>query len=504
MITIEIRNEEIRAIQVKSTRKLTEVSRALSKEMPSYLIQDLIDGNVEELQGIMLELLEELAHNYLDEQYTLVVNLEGILTQRLTIPKVKDKEIPLALNSALIGESIPMSADDVVAFAVLRDKNKEKYNVLTQVLNQSISDKLTLMFNELNIKLKYIDVSPNTIIKLFNRSTYFKSESPLKLLVDLSEFDVRYYQFKDNLFNFNYLENVNFEREDNYLEYFKDNIYQFVDEFGEYELDDVEIILMGDENIAKSVIGEYGKRFNISKFADGLEFVENYSTADLDNYINALGATLRNDGLLSSHHKFDVNLLDKKKVDVKSRISGIREVTIGGTVALVVALGFLGTIHVSNQRIIKDSEIIEVYINDPKVKEEMEYSSALKAKLSAFDNALNTMKFADVYFEDVERPYTSRVFYMLYSKLTPDSEITSVDYTDGSIVVGIETGSEASFMNYTSRLKKEGSFKLVTYSGYSGGDNNTPENSALTGVDGAKASSTYTGTIELELAGGLE
>ena len=88
--------------------------------------------------------------------------------------------------------------------------------------------------------------------------------------------------------------------------------------------------------------------------------------------------------------------------------------------------------------------------------------------------------------------------YLLFSKLTPKSAITSVTFSDGLLSVDLTTDSEVSFMNYTNRLKGEDVFKVVTYDGYSGGVKEG-EGSANYGHS---ANLGYDGTINIELVGG--
>ena len=487
MIAIEIRSDELRAVLTSGKFGKTEIVKVQSAKLSRSVVSNLIAGDTDDFVVAVRQLLEDFAIEYEKKTFSVVVNLEGIMTQRVVIPKVREKQMPLTLKSKLVNDGVLIEPESTVAFSVLKDGNKTQYNVLSHVISQKVPDNITKAFNTLGIKLKYIDVSPNTIVKVFAKSKFSSNkEFPLQLVVDLSESEVRYYQFENGTFSLNFLDNASAGHHDEYFSYLEGNIRQFKDEYGQYSLDDLEVIVMGEEEIIKEFLVRYDEIFNITRFTDGIPFVKNQTLDKLDSKIDSIGASLRNDAILSSKSKFDVNLLEKKNVSIKTDLAKtLRSITILGLVATGAGVLLVGSVYVGNMKLEKDNEVLETYVTDKQIIAEVAYSKDINDRLKAFEGSLSTMVFVEEYLGNTERPYTSLAIYTLYNSLTPKTTIESLSLSDGEIDIAIRAGSEASFMNYTSRLRLENKiFKNVTYSAYAGSKK-----------DG------YTGTINVELVG---
>lgn len=467
MIIIELRGSELRAVHLLN-KKYKEVQAVSTLELPRDTIRKLIGGDYNELKISILELSEELTPNFRSQNYSFVINLGETTTHKINVPRVKTKELHQTVSSALIAQKIAMGDEDMIAYAVLKDKDASGYGVIAQLLNKYIPENVIKAFNEMGLKLKYIDVAPNTLIKAFNRSESFIDERPLDLIVDLGESEVRYYQFKDKRFNMNYLDNVSFENLEEYQELFQSNVFQFIDEYTDYSLSDINVILTGDDEIVRHIYKNCTLDVNMVSLGETSNIIENDSMAPLSPYISAIGATIRNDKLVSAQAKYDINLLDKKKVHVKrTGENDVRNAMLASGVIFAIALVYMGNIYVYNRGMKKDNEKMSQIINSPEAVESRKYHAELTNKNNASNSIIDTINNAEKYLTGSQRKINSRYIREIHRLTTIRSEITDIAYKDGTITVNYIAPSEAAFLNYTGRLKESGLFESVDYKAYS-------------------------------------
>ena len=482
MITVEIRNDELRALKTKGLRT-KKIIKGFSLPMEINVLKDMADGNLKPITEKINELLKGLEDkNYQRESYTVLLNLEEVMTQKVEIPKVKDKEIPFTMNSALVRDRVPVSQDSVTAFSILQDKGKDKkfrsktYEILTHIIDEVFIDGIMNTFAYLKLKIKYIDVVPNTLIKAFNASSHFESDYPLSLIVDLSENNVRYYQFKDKEFSLGYLDRVK-EGEEDYLDLFEDNVYQFLDEYGDHTLDDMNILLVGDDYLIKLVLSNFQGIFNIGRFSEGFIQHKKQEFDQVDKFINNLGALIRNDKLLSSHSKFDVNLLDRDKLSKERReADNLRYIAILGVLVILAIGSYLFILKVSNDRIASENEQLEALVGASFTPgggggfdglEPGESPADRNRELKVYEDVLEDLYEIENYLVLSKYPYSSKIYSAIMDNIPPMGSVAKVIYREGTIEIQYRTVKESTFKEYVSNLNSVDMLSSVDYSGYS-------------------------------------
>lgn len=470
MIAIEIRNDEMRAVKLTnglgSQRK---VQKSSSVEIPFDALASLMTGNIMAMVDKVNELLLDLdVGDYSKYKFVVVMNLEGILTQRVQIPKVKDKELIYAISSALVRDNSVVTQDSIVTYSVSREKGKTEYDVISHVIDKSTAKSIIKIFEHLNLDVKYVDVSPNTIIKAFNSSVFLTSPKPLTLIADLSENEIRYYQFNDKKFNLSYLERADYTQSD-YADSFENNIYQFLDEFNEYTLEDIDIILMGDEGLINKMISSFEGIFYMRRFFEGFSTFDTRRIENINKYVNLLGSLIRYDTLLSSHAKFDVNLLRQlnEASTVKDKKAAFRNVAIMGTLASVLAIGYIATLLIANNNLADENERIRAYVESPVVNEQIAMKEKVNEELGVYDNALSSLTTIEDYLVINKKPYNSRVYYSVTQNVPRNSGVTNLVYREGTVEISYETADENTFKEYLVMLAENELIESVDYTGYS-------------------------------------
>lgn len=488
MIIIELRNRELRGI-VTSGRKDIEITNVKKVDLPRNAIPKLIEGELDVLQDKIKELAQQLSLGYENQLFSVVINLEETLAQVLEVPKVKTKEIPFVINSALVQAQTVVTAQDLLAYALKKPEKGDKsesHQVLTNVLDKNVPDNLMKAFSELGLRLKTIDISPNTIIKAFYASNLAERSNKLDLIVDLSKQSVSYYQFHNKQFTFKYLEKANFDNIENYERNFESNVYQLLDEYGEYYLDDMNVILIGEEDIINHLSNKFEGKVNITKLSSELDAFINHSSENLGSYINSMGAAIRYDGLLSSHSKYDINLADSKKTKVhRNNVNYLLYFAIGCTVVIVGAFGFMGILKVQTIQLNNENEAISKAINEPSVILQREYYDELTKKNTSAEYLLNTVNNAESYLLSTQKEFTSAIYKTIHKNITVNSYISSISVTDGVIAIEYHSENEAAFANYTARLKATKEFESVTYNAYT--------------VSAVESTHEYNGTVTVKL-----
>lgn len=470
MIAIEIKHSKLRAAVVSLKRKRFEVKEVHEIEIDPSAIFSLSDGSTESFKYAVEDLLKELSISMSSESYSITLNLDDIMTYQVDIPKVKDKEVPMAIGSALLKNQVVMLPDSTVAYSIIREKNPQNYSVIAQVLSMTFIDNVIKVFNELNLKLRYIDVATNTMMKILERSEYLNNERPLSLFIDVDVKSIRFYQFENNRLTLDYLEHVNFEDNDTYCNLIEDNVQEFIDNYVDYEFKDLDVILMGDTSIIKKIFKQYENLYNISTLADNLTQVENYAGQEINAYYTAVASLFRNDFLLSSHSKYDVNLLDKKKVKVQGDNSTRDKVLLGliGAVAMG-AVGYTSFLAISVNSYAKQNAEMEAFLARSEVKQQVQYYDKLLKQLNASNAIIESLEYTGDYLDNNFPDLNSDLFRILVGYVTPGSYVSDFAWDDGVMTVGYVSTNESQFMNYVARLKMNRSFEHVTYSGYVSG-----------------------------------
>lgn len=483
MITVEIRNDELRALKTNGLRT-KKIIKGFSLPMEISVLEDMVDGDLKPITEKINELLKGLEDkNYQRESYTVLLNLEEVMTQKVEIPKVKDKEIPFTINSALVRDRVPISQDSVTSFSILQDKGKDKklrsktYKILTHIIDEVFIDGVMNTFAHLKLRIKYIDVTPNTLIKAFNASSHFESDYPLSLIVDLSENNVRYYQFKDKEFSLGYLDKAEKDEED-YLDLFEANVYQFLDEYGDHTLDDMNILLVGDDYLIKLVLLNFQGIFNIGRFSEGFIQHKKQEFDQVDKFINNLGALIRNDKLLSSHSKFDVNLLDRDKLSKERReADNLRYIAILGVLVILAIGSYLFILKVSNDRIASENEQLEALVGASLTPggdgggfdgfKPGESPADRNRELNVYEDVLEDLYEIENYLVLSKYPYSSKVYSAIMDNIPPMGSVVKVIYREGTIEIQYRTVKESTFKEYVSNLNSVDMLSSVDYSGYS-------------------------------------
>lgn len=473
MIAIEIRNAELRAVKFKKGFGSKTVDKVSSVEVNFEEISGLAVGKILPLVDKVNDLLYKLdIGDITKEKYRVAVNLEGVLTQTTQIPKVKDSQIIFSAKSALAKDNILIEDEKITAFAVQKEENVENktrgYKVLTEVIDKGVATSIVKVFEHLELNVDYVDMAPNTLIKLFNKTNYVNSDKDLTLLVDLSENNIKFYQFLDNGFYFTYLERIRYG-DKNHVDVFEDNVYQFTDEFNEYNLDDIEIVLLGKEDLIKEIMLNFDEIFTMKRFAEELDLFKNPNNINLDEHINSLGAMVRHDVLLSSQAKYDIDLLKRIETNVSkgSVKETIKKIAIVGAIGLALGGSYLGIVKFTSMQIAKENKEIEEFIDSPETKDQIFRKEEVERELGVYDSVLDPLLVIEDYLVTTKMPYSSRVYYSLTQSVPRNSRVTNLKYSAEKVEISYETSDENTFNIYLETLKNNPLIKSVEYKGYS-------------------------------------
>lgn len=469
MIAVEIRNDELRAILVSGMNG-KKTGRANSVPVPFDVLSNFISGNIMSMTDLLNELLLGLnIGDYKKQKYSVTINLESIMAHKVQTPQVKDKQLVYSVSSALVRDNITISSDQLVTYAVIKGTSKKAYDINAYILDRTIAKAVINLFAHFKLELKQIDVSPNTIIKAFSHSGYSKTDKPLTLVVDLSEEEVRYYQFVEKSFTFTYLDRTESNYSDSmYADAFENNVYQFLDEFSNYTLQDLDIVLMGDEELINKIVLNFEGIFLIKKFFDEFKVFDTGRTDNINKYVNSLGALIRRENSLSSSYKYDVNVLREiRERQGKSNSNSIKNIVVLGTLATVAFGGWNAYNFTVNNKIAEENQAIRNYVESPGVKEELAKKEGLVQTLSIYNDALDTLETIESFLVANKKPYSSRAYYSITQDVPLGSEVKSTTYRDGLVEINFETSRESDFKDYVTMLGKNKLVQSVEYTGFS-------------------------------------
>ena len=481
MIAIEIRNDEMRAVKFKKGISSKKIDAVGSVDITFEEISGLATGKILPLVDKVTDLLYKLeVGNITKEEYILSINLEGVSTQQILIPKVKESQILFSARSALARDNILVEEDKLISFAIQKELKSKKededkdeterrrgHNLLTHVVDKHIVKSIYSTFEHLELNVKYIDIAPNTLVKLYKNSSFVETGKELTLIVDLSREDMRYYQIKDNDFHFNYLERIGYDEED-YLDVFQNNVFQFIDEFSQYTLDNLEVVLMGDSDLIKEVMMNFNETFNMHEFTDALDVFQNKNDLDLSKYMNSLGSSIRNDKLFSSQAKYDINLLKDIK-DKKGNNGLIKNIVIVGSIALLLGGSYLTFVKVTNIKLDKENEAILRFVNDPETLAQIDKKERLTSDHLVYDNALDVLLNIEDYLKITKPPYSSRTYYSIIQSSPSSGWVNTLTQTGTKNEISYETTTENTFKEYLLILSENPLIRKVEYNGYSSG-----------------------------------
>lgn len=477
MIAVEIRNDELRAVLFKGgALRAQRIEKTSTVKVEQSEILGLTDGKILPLVDKMEALLYKLdIGDITKEKYVVTINLEGIMTQRVTIPKVKDSQISFSAKSALSRTDALLGEGNLVSFALQKEEHVEEksrgYNVLTLSIDRLVAASIIGIFEHMELTVKYVDVSPNTLIKIFNKSSYVETENPLTIIIELSKDGTKYYRFLDNNFHSTYLLSTKSD-EAGYLDEIDNQIYNFIDEFTDYSISQMDILLMGEPDIIEEVLLNYEGivEVQMSKLSEGIDIFKNPKDLDMSKYLNSVGSMVRNDLLLSSQQKYDVNLINDLQTASRVVNSGevIKKIAIVGTVGVLLGGSYLTLVSYTNNKLEKDNKEIMAFLDDPDTQSQIIRKETLQTELDVYDSGLDKLLEIEDYLVTTKKPYGSRAYYSIVQGVPRDGNVKSIDYEgDGLLKLAYETTNENTFKEFLSNLERNSLVEYAEYGGYS-------------------------------------
>lgn len=495
MILLEIKRNEISAILVKgkgSSITVKKTARHFSKE--DFVSPEGVSDK-ETLKAGVEEILNKFAVSRRSEKVYLNINLDNTLIQSIKVPQVSDFKLNSVVNSS-ISTALDGIDDFVVDYSVVgkgSDLNGKNYEVIAFGLKRALLEEISSVFEGLGVELRGVDVSPNGVIKLFDKSTYTHDAFDEHLFVDVSKDTVTFNHFINSRYQTTLIESVSESVDtDEFVNNISSSIFRVKNMVSSAD-EGLNIILSGKMDTVNELwhnLREVHPNIKVSI----MEFpaIFKNSLEDIIGFMGLVGSTIRLDEYLSRNKKYDINMLSKINSGGVSAGFTTNKKLIAAIAVTSIGLGSFVAINMAGDaKTKKEISTIETYLTSLDVVNKAKAVEKIESEIKILDDVVKSIDEVKLGI-DTRRQFDSVTSSEIVDSVPINSKITDITYDGVWITIELKSKYPATFSNYATTMRTSKFISDVVYDGYT-------EESAIV-EEGEEATSEYTGVVRMSLS----
>ncbi len=482
MLSFDITDRNIRVIKGSENKEKIKLNSALTIDMDEGLI---INGHIKDLPTVATIINNELRQNKMsDKEAVISISSNQIVFKELHIPKSKGGQL-LALVRSQMQQTMGITDDYSISYTIAGEVTTEgvtNMKVLATACPYAIVDSFRKVFSMLNLTLRSIIVTCNSITRIILSDTKLISEMPLLLVqTDPNFININLYEDGQLTFSrFTGIDPLDYDNEQDYIyEAVSENIFRMVQfqKSRNMESPIQRVIFYGDVTEYSRItasLEQSGISTDLLQIPENVAAFENF---EFEVYANAVGAMFKNNKELER-----INLLEIDAAVGRSSAGASYFVQLLITflvcAVLVAGVTYFFEMQVNSQTD-KITEI-QTWIDSPEVGNQLKEMNAMQEKISKVDGYKKDLVLAEEIFDTLP-VFTTEVMDKVYEIFEgTTAEITTITYGEGFFSLSCQASDNYAPSEIAEKFVKQDVFDNITYTGFTHNTKEVPLSSPIT------------------------